>query len=279
MRRLTALMFPMVLILAPTLARAQIRQAGSPSLDGKTVFVRVFLTPPAHGITAVFIQVGGDTAAVRSTDYAGAIELWLAPATYRLITPQPLEYRGREYTWSRPIEVRRGMGNVDLTLENADYDPPNAAAVPSSATAVGVAAKPGLVTPQGANTQHQILGSPKDGGLAFVLSFLIPGVGQMYAGETGKGIGMLVVDLAGSGIAIAGAESCGSYDGQCNTGLIAAGASIVLADWIYSMIDAPGAAHRHNAKLGYRTGSLELAPLLASAPGARVTVGVHLARR
>jgi len=41
----------------------------------------------------------------------------------------------------------------------------------------------------------QVIQPPKNSGLAAILSFLIPGLGQMYNGEIGKGVMIIIVQV------------------------------------------------------------------------------------
>lgn len=86
----------------------------------------------------------------------------------------------------------------------------------------------------------------KDGGTATILSLLIPGAGQMYAGETGTGILMLLGSSVALGVAISSYNSC-SY--SCDNGGAYAGLGIALAIDLVSLIDAAPAASRHNKRL------------------------------
>ena len=67
----------------------------------------------------------------------------------------------------------------------------------------------------------------KNATLALVLSLLFPGVGQIYNGQVGKGIGMMAGALFG--------------------GLITFGLA-ALGFWIWSMIDAYQTANKLNQK-------------------------------
>ena len=113
---------------------------------------------------------------------------------------------------------------------------------------------------------------------ATVLSAVIPGGGQIYAGETAKG-GLLLV---GSGTALAtGAvvakrepyfgcpDPCWEFD----TAPLLIGAGVAGALWLYGIVDAAGAARRANRRHGLA--SLELAPVRIAADG-RHRAGVSL---
>lgn len=75
----------------------------------------------------------------------------------------------------------------------------------------------------------------KSPGIALILSLLIPGVGQMYNGEIGKGILILLIAIISIPLA-----------------LVFIGFLTYIAVWIYGMIDAYEGAHRINQKLGVR---------------------------
>jgi TM2 domain-containing membrane protein YozV len=111
----------------------------------------------------------------------------------------------------------------------------------------------------------------KDGGTATILSLLIPGAGQMYAGEVGTGVLMLLTSSVALGLAISEYGSC--YD---DCGGAAAAAGIALGVDLVSLIDAGSAANRHNKKL-LKQRQVGLAPILT--PTARgVKLGLSIRR-
>jgi len=74
--------------------------------------------------------------------------------------------------------------------------------------------------------------SRKNPGLAFILSFLICGIGQIYNGQTGKGIVLLV--LYAISIAL-----CAVAIGFITTPIL----------WIYGMVDALRTAEKINRQI------------------------------
>jgi TM2 domain-containing membrane protein YozV len=111
----------------------------------------------------------------------------------------------------------------------------------------------------------------KDGGTATILSLLIPGAGQMYAGEVGTGVLMLLTSSAALGVAISQYGSC--YD---DCGGAAAAAGVALTINLISPIDAGSAASRHNKRL-LKQRQVGLAPILT--PTARgVNLGLSIRR-
>lgn len=83
--------------------------------------------------------------------------------------------------------------------------------------------------------QSPVIVQPKQAGIAILLSFLIPGVGSMYAGEPGRGTIVLVIWLVTLVVAAA----------TLGLGLI-----LTLAVWIWGMVTANGASRRWNARHG-----------------------------
>lgn len=70
----------------------------------------------------------------------------------------------------------------------------------------------------------------KDAGVAALLSFFLPGAGQLYNGQTGKGVAFLLVSLF------------------VNLPLMLVGIGFVtgLVTWIWAMVDAHGSAEKIN---------------------------------
>lgn len=74
--------------------------------------------------------------------------------------------------------------------------------------------------------------SPKSAGLAFVLSLLISGLGQIYNGQTAKGVVMVVLYFLFWGLSI-----------------LLVGIPLLLILWIYGMVDALRTAEKINRQL------------------------------
>jgi len=99
----------------------------------------------------------------------------------------------------------------------------------------------------------------KSGGTAFVLSLLIPGGGQFYNGQGGKGAIMLGLSVVGAALIISGSEGDPYYDyyrdsnsgDETKTGL---GAFLLVGSALWSLIDAPISASAINRKNGYASG-------------------------
>lgn len=102
----------------------------------------------------------------------------------------------------------------------------------------------------------------KDPSKALLYSAVVPGGGQLYAGERGKGL----ILLLGSTVALAGGAALSDfelgYDYTCSPSCIGeneyapdyapmiVGAGIAGALWLYGLVNAPNDARRANRKHG-----------------------------
>ena len=174
------------------------------------------------------------------------------------------------------------MRAVNLTQRNATQVDASSARValapsahPRDASGSGTVAE-GTAKAAGAAPPAYLYKNP---GEAVLFSFLIPGVGQMYNGQVGKGVALLLVSTAGAAVAISAAGSC-NFSTDCNnTASEVLGGSVFLGAWIYSMVDAYSGAKQHNAKLGFRVGSIPIAPHIGEERNGRTTIGLSLAVR
>lgn len=114
---------------------------------------------------------------------------------------------------------------------------------------------------------------------ALLLTVAVPGGGHIYAGETGTGIGTMFVSAAAIG---AGAfySSCvwQSGEGTCSKAPLYVGLGIHAANWVFSLLDAPDAARRHNRRLRKTAATVDAQPvarLHAGAPAAGMQVTVR----
>lgn len=95
--------------------------------------------------------------------------------------------------------------------------------------------------------------------VAFVLSLVWPGLGQLYNGPTERTKGWVMVAVAGGTLAMMMAGAAGecefdnNFNLDCggNDTLIAIGAIGYLGNYIYSVIDAPVRAGRINREKGF----------------------------
>jgi hypothetical protein len=170
------------------------------------------------------------------TDDAGVLKLALAPGTYRLSTPIPTRWHGRSYRWNVPLEVRRGMGIVNLTVANAVVVGPA-----SSAEVAGTAA-----ADRATASAPRVSYSRKDGAVGVLFGFLLTGGGQFYAGNHTKGAILLGLSLAEAVAAVSIVNGCDPYctDSEITTAQLLLVPAVF--NWIYGMATAPGDVRRWN---------------------------------
>jgi len=124
--------------------------------------------------------------------------------------------------------------------------------------------------------------NPKSPGIAWGLSFLVPGVGQFYNGQVGKGIGFLVTSMVsvGLGAGLAANATTTSYDRYLGyyeevdeEMILAAGLCYViyLGTWIWAQIDAPISAGKLNRKNGYFSWQIGEKSVLSLQPDVKLT--------
>ncbi len=111
----------------------------------------------------------------------------------------------------------------------------------------------------------QQIAPAKDAGLATVLSVVVPGAGQMYAEETGKGflmllgaVGSIAIGSAASTKATPNIYSPGNpalgvsgatyYGSPANNTPLVIGGAVGGVIWLWSVLDAAPAVRRTNAK-------------------------------
>ncbi len=127
----------------------------------------------------------------------------------------------------------------------------------------------------------------KDPTLAGVLSFLIPGVGSFYAGNTTHGIVHLGIHVGSYALIVGEATSC-AFDGSCtgSGGLVAAGYLVLLGNDVWSIFTAVNDAHAHNGDSGSTPGRVvgnlyatpAVTPLGVQLPGMTRSTGLQLFR-
>jgi hypothetical protein len=278
---------------APIAAQARV---GSLLQNGQ-IAVKIYVTMnqtgmpsgrPISGYAFLIVAPSGERSTV-TTSEAGAAELRLSPGAYHVLSFKPLEWYGHHYMWDLPLEVREGMHVLDLTPTNSaqeDGADERVAVAPTTVASAAPRPAPYAAAPtvQRERTDESASAPPaylyKSPGEAALFSFLIPGVGQMYNGQVGKGIGLFLVSTAGVAVLL-GAEGSCNFSSNCgdNTAPAVIGGSVFLGAWIYSIFDAYSGAKNHNAKLGFRVGAVPVNPYLGVARNGATTVGLSLAVR
>lgn len=114
-----------LLVLASSAARGQTPNAGDRDASGR-VMAKATVTmvqpgsygQPVSGLKLLIVTDGGDRTATTTND-AGVASSWLAPGTYRFVTPDAVSWNGKKYTWDLLVPVKAGMSVIKLTQENA----------------------------------------------------------------------------------------------------------------------------------------------------------------
>jgi hypothetical protein len=112
-----------------------------------------------------------------------------------------------------------------------------------------------------ANAQ-QVKPSFKKKGDATVLSVLIPGGGHLYAGESGKGLGLLGVGVGGVVLGSALVSCSGAFEcATANFNPLYVGLAVSVGAWIYGIADSGKAVARANERNGYTAASFQIKPI------------------
>jgi hypothetical protein len=194
---------------------------------------------PLADLPLILYRGATDSTTLR-TDEAGVLRFSIAPGTYRLSTPERIEWHGRSYRWNLPLSVAKYMSVVNLTAGNATIGGPIQGSLPAQKRD---AAEPARAV---ARTAY----SPKDGAVGVLFGFLLTGGGQFYAGNNAKGAVLLGLSLAEVIASLSIVERCDPYctDSEMTT----AGALLLPAvfNWVYGMATAPGDVRKWNEAHG-----------------------------
>lgn len=103
------------------------------------------------------------------------------------------------------------------------------------------------------------------------LSFLIPGVGQFYNGQVGKGAGFLAAYLTSASLMYYGIDlSYSAYEGDNEWEMLTLFGSVsVIICWVWSMVDANHSAKEINETYGFASINLSSKVNLAFSPEVR----------
>lgn len=119
----------------------------------------------------------------------------------------------------------------------------------------------------------------RDPGIATILSVVIPGAGQMYAGDTMRGVKILGGAYFSPIIGwTAGTMFCATGSGAaCGVGLLVGltGSVAGLGSWVYGIIDAGPTTERMNAAHGFALDG-RLQPLVAPTADGGTALGFRL---
>jgi len=109
----------------PCSAGAQLRQAGDRDPSGR-ILAKIIVTMtkpgefgrPVAGLRFLVVAENGDRTAT-GTDDAGVANVWLNAGTYRFVTPDPVIFEGKAYTWDTVVPIRAGGPAIRLSDRNA----------------------------------------------------------------------------------------------------------------------------------------------------------------
>ena len=109
---------------------------------------------------------------------------------------------------------------------------------------------------------------------AFGLSFMIPGAGQAYNGQWGKG-GLMLGGAVVSTVVFAVGVSNSIFSTDGDDGLIVAGFVGMAGFWVWSMIDAPRTANAINRRIDAGQLAVEIGPQLIVPQGRSAMGGLR----
>jgi hypothetical protein len=244
-----------VAIVRGPLAAQGIRADPGTVINGR-VAVRVYVTlsdnevayAPIGGVNLRFFRTTADTVLAVQTDDAGTATALLLPGEYRLMSTSPVDWKGARYSWNQIVQVKEGLPTVELKASTAQREVSVAAdpvAAPS-APSRRLRDERDLLKDEKAIVQ-------KDPSMATLYSFFAPGTGHMYAGERGKGAGMLALSVTGVVLAASSLSCAADSECESTTGKMTLGAAGMLAffgSWIYGIMDSDDAARRYNNRYG-----------------------------
>jgi len=138
------------------------------------------------------------------------------------------------------------------------------------------------VSGQDASTQVQDeRPSRKDPGTATLMSLLVIGGGQIYAGDTKRGLIMLGGSYGAliAGVALSSSGSCDFYTtftcSESSYAPLYVGVLAYLGIGVYSILDASPTAKRMNIRNGYKVNTIT--PLLQSGANGTQQLGLRIA--
>src|ERR1041385_3292263 len=217
-----------------------------------------------QGLELTLTPLDGGSSALVTTVSTGQAATQLAPGRYRVRSLNAVRIAGVDQSWDVEVTVDAKYPSVAISVNRQNATRSGGLAADTASTAGSVVLNPSPVrsSQPTATPQYRALqaGDPgyKDPGISLLIGFLIVGGGHIYSGETGKGVGLLLGTAALLGVAIG--SSC-DY-GSCNQGVATGAAMGALGLVVYSLIDAPSAAHRANQRgqRQFSLGPLQLRP-------------------
>ena len=216
---------------------------------------------PLADLPLILYRGATDSMALR-TDEAGVLRFAIAPGTYRISTPERMEWHGRSYRWNLPLSVAKYMSVINLTAGNATIGGPIQGTPAQGRTAA---------ESSGARAGARYV--RKDGAVGVLFGFLLTGGGQFYAGNNSKGAILLGLSLAEVVAAVSVVSNCDPY---CTDSHITTAQALLLPavfNWVYGMATAPGDVRKWNEEHG---AVARVRPMFEPRDG-RVAIGIAVA--
>jgi hypothetical protein len=149
----TALITFSLLLQAPAALRAQGWPAGTVGYD-KSIYAKIYigvgdaLSPPfpIQGVRVILVSANKDTVRLY-TDAAGATAAFVQRGEYKLVTLDTVRAGATRYSWELPMTISPGMGDFELTAENAASPPPRIIAESHGEAGARLSSKPAEATP------------------------------------------------------------------------------------------------------------------------------------
>lgn len=233
----------------------------TPAAAQPKVIVEIRASIPAEGgrrlpVIGRFWLVWARDSVPIITNAQGVGRAEASAGSYRVRSYQGVGVGALKYYWDVPVGLTRGM-LLELSERNAQPTPatgPVSAILPEEGPATSIAA-PALPDHAPASIQATLAAPPppfrqpgdpgyKDPNVGTLFGVLVPGGGHLYAGEVGKGLGILAVGGLGASLLVS-QLSCGGSE-ACDGPMIGFGALLYLGGAIYSIVDAAPAARRAN---------------------------------
>jgi hypothetical protein len=116
----------------------------------------------------------------------------------------------------------------------------------------------------------------KDPGTAMIFSIVIPGAGQMWAGETGRGAAILGASVGAPivGAMVMGASCANTYN--CSAAPYLVGMLVGLGAYGFGIVDASASAERMNAANAATAVRLQASPVVAQRDNGQMGFGAQL---
>jgi len=123
----------------------------------KTIYAKIYIgvgdavAPPYPivGVRVLLVSASKDTVRL-TTDAAGATAAFVKRGDYTLVTLDTVRAGGTGYSWVLPMSIHPGMGDFELTADNAAAPPPRIIAESRGDVGARLSSKPAEDTPTAA---------------------------------------------------------------------------------------------------------------------------------